>query len=84
MSQAVSRVRGIAAIITTVIAIAAPAAAQAAGVAPSQITAKAPSRLDTNRQTGNLPMTGANLLPETLIGVGLVGAGVGLRVRRKC
>lgn len=28
-------------------------------------------------------MTGANLLPETLIGVALVGAGVGLRARRK-
>lgn len=64
----------------------------------SQITPTAPSRLTTtaaavtttttppatttSAQRGPLPNTGYDLLPETLLGICLVGAGVGLRVRR--
>lgn len=64
----------------------------------SQITPTAPSRLTTTATTttentttaatgttpqrGTLPNTGYDLLPETLLGVLLVGAGVGLRLRR--
>jgi LPXTG-motif cell wall-anchored protein len=80
----VNRVRGIVVIFTCAIAAAAPTQALAAGTSTSQITPTAPSRLDqSSQQRGQLPMTGANLLPETLIGVTLVGAGVGLRARRK-
>lgn len=62
---------------------AAPAPALAASSATSRLTAKPPSRL-ARTQHGNLPMTGTDLLPETLVGLALLGAGVGLRARRKC
>lgn len=62
----------------------------------SQITPSAPSRLTTTTPPattapsatttaaprGPLPNTGYDLLPETLLGLTLVGAGVGLRLRR--
>ena len=56
----------------------------------SQITPTAPSRLTTTSATatstaspsGSLPNTGYDLLPETLLGLTLVGAGVALRLRR--
>jgi LPXTG-motif cell wall-anchored protein len=55
----------------------------------SQITPTAPSRLTTTGdattttpQHGPLPNTGYDLLPETVLGLALVGAGVVLRVRR--
>jgi hypothetical protein len=62
----------------------------------SQITPTAPSRLTTTSATptttsatptstaprGSLPNTGYDLLPETLLGLTLLGAGVGLRLRR--
>ena len=51
----------------------------------SQITPTAPSRLTTTTTAapaGSLPNTGYDLLPETLLGLTLVGAGVGLRLRR--
>ena len=74
-----------------------PVGALAAGsttTTSSQITPTAPSRLtttsvttpatatSTTRQGGTLPNTGYDLLPETLLGLTLVGAGVGLRLRR--
>jgi hypothetical protein len=36
----------------------------------------------TSQQRGSLPNTGYDLLPETVLGLTLVGAGVGLRLRR--
>jgi LPXTG-motif cell wall-anchored protein len=56
----------------------------AAGSPSSQLTPTAPSRLSTPKSTtsGSLPNTGLNLLPETIAGVALLGAGVGLRARR--
>jgi hypothetical protein len=43
-----------------------------------------PKRADPPPATAhaNLPYTGLNLLPETLIGVALVGTGIALRARR--
>jgi len=68
-------------IIAAVLAVL-PSEALASGSSTSQITQKAPSRL-SKAQQGNLPMTGSDLLPEAVVGLALVGAGVGLRVRRK-
>ena len=54
----------------------------------SPITPSAPARLTTtsatatSQQRGSLPNTGYDLLPETVLGLTLVGAGVGLRLRR--
>ena len=65
-----------------------PVGALAAGsttTTSSQITPTAPSRLTTTTTaapSGSLPNTGSDLLPETLLGLTLVGAGVGLRLRR--
>jgi len=75
-----------------------PAGALAAGsttTTSSQITPTAPARLttpsatpttvtstSTDNRSATLPNTGYDLLPETLIGVALVGVGVGLRFRR--
>lgn len=70
-----------------------PVGALAAGstsTTSSQITPSAPSRLTTTTPAGSttaaprapLPNTGYDLLPETLLGLTLVGAGVGLRLRR--
>lgn len=72
-----------------------PAGALASGsttTTSSQITPTAPARLTTSATTtstatttapgGALPNTGYDLLPETLLGLTLVGAGVGLRLRR--
>ncbi|MGH2863462.1 MAG: hypothetical protein ACRDLT_18450 [Solirubrobacteraceae bacterium] len=69
-----------------------PVGAVAAGsttTTSSQITPSAPSRLTTTSATvtttpqrGSLPNTGYDLLPETVLGLVLVGAGVGLRLRR--
>jgi hypothetical protein len=69
-----------------------PAGALAAGSTStsSQITPTAPARLTTTAATttrsaaqrGTLPDTGYELLPETVLGLTLVGVGVGLRVRR--
>jgi hypothetical protein len=38
--------------------------------------------ITTAHRNTDLPYTGLNLLPETLIGVALVGAGIALRARR--
>jgi hypothetical protein len=38
--------------------------------------------MPTVTQVGSLPDTGLNLLPETVLGIALVGAGVGLRLHR--
>lgn len=70
-----------------------PAGVLAAGsttTTSSQITPTAPSRLTTTSATatsttshnGTLPNTGYDLIPEALVGLTLVGAGIGLRLRR--
>jgi hypothetical protein len=82
-----------AAIASVGISLATPAWALAAGsttTTSSQITPTAPSRLtttsatatSTTTQAGTLPNTGYDLLPETILGLTLVGAGIGLRLRR--
>jgi hypothetical protein len=82
-----------AAIASVGISLAMPAGVLAAGsttTTSSQITPTAPSRLtttsatatSTTSQSGTLPNTGYDLLPETILGLTLVGAGVGLRLRR--
>lgn len=82
-----------AAIASVGVSLAMPAGAPAAGSTTntsSQITPTAPSRLTTSTATstsrtperGTLPNTGYDLLPETVLGLTLVGAGVVLRVRR--
>lgn len=85
-----------AAIASVGVSLLAPAGALAAGstTTSSQITPTAPSRLTTTTPAatatsggtatpaGTLPNTGYDLLPETVAGIALVGAGVGLRLRR--
>jgi hypothetical protein len=81
-----------AAIASVGISFAMPTGALAAGSTPttsSQITPTAPSRLTATTPghgartpRGPLPNTGYDLLPETLLGLTLVGAGAGLRLRR--
>jgi hypothetical protein len=51
----------------------------------SQLTSTAPARLTNHpghKSSATLPNTGLNLLPETIAGVLLLGAGIGLRARR--
>lgn len=50
--------------------------------APSRLTTTSPAATGTTSQRGTLPNTGYDLLPETLLGLALVGTGVGLRLRR--
>ena len=50
--------------------------------APSRLTTTMPAATTTAEPRGSLPNTGYDLLPETLLGLTLVGAGVGLRLRR--
>jgi len=79
-------------ILATAALAAVPVPALAAGAPSSQITPTAPSGLTTpttattpgvtTTTSGNLPNTGLNLLPETVAGLALVGAGIGLRARR--
>jgi hypothetical protein len=81
-----------AAIASVGVSLAMPAGAVAAGsttTTASQITPTAPSRLTSTTPApaaagphGTLPNTGYDLLPETLLGLTLLGAGVGLRLRR--
>jgi hypothetical protein len=88
----VKSLRFAAAIASVGISLAMPAGALAAGsttTTSSQITPTAPSRLTTTSATatsttsrGTLPNTGYDLFPETVLGLALVGAGVGLRLRR--
>jgi hypothetical protein len=88
----VKSLRFAAAIASVGISLAMPAGALATGsttTTSSQITPTAPSRLTTTPATttsttsqGALPNTGYNLLPETVLGLTLVGAGIGLRLRR--
>jgi hypothetical protein len=80
----VKTVRLAALIATCAVSAAVPSQALAAGSPSSQITPTPPSRLSPPKSTtpGSLPDTGLNLLPETIAGVALLGAGVGLRARR--
>ncbi len=92
-SRPVKSLRFAAAIAWVGVSLAMPAGAVAAGsttTTSSQITPTAPSRLTTTTATatgtttprGSLPNTGYDLLPETVLGLVLVGAGVGLRLHR--
>lgn len=79
-----------AAIASVGVSLVMPVGAVAAGstTTTSPITPSPPSRLTTtsptvtSQQRGSLPNTGYDLLPETVLGLTLVGAGVGLRLRR--
>lgn len=81
-----------AAIASVGVSLAMPVGAVAAGSTTSttsQITPTAPSRLTPTSASatgaaprGSLPNTGYDLLPETVLGLTLVGAGIGLRLRR--
>ena len=96
-SRPVKSLRFAAAIASVGVSLAMPAGSLAAGsttTTSSQITPTAPSRLTTTTATtpatatsstaqgGTLPNTGYDLLPETVLGLTLVGAGVALRLRR--
>ena len=88
-SRPVKSFRFAAATFSIGVSLAMPTGALAAGstTTPSQITPTAPSRLTTTTtsatpQRGSLPNTGYDLLPETVLGLTLVGAGLGLRLRR--
>lgn len=66
------------------ISLTVPAWALGAGSASttSQITPTAPARLtSTPPKTGQLPDTGYDLLPETALGLLLLGAGLAVRLR---
>ncbi len=81
-----------AAIASVGISLATPAWASAAGstTAASQITPTPPSRLTTTSTTpvtvtqhpATLPNTGYDLVPETALGLVLIGTGMGVFVRR--
>lgn len=82
-------------IATAAVSLATPAGALAAGHptaahqattrTTSQISKTAPSRLGHHpghKHTSPLPDTGLNLLPETVAGLLMLSAGVGLRAHR--
>ena len=90
-ARPVKSFRFAAAIASVGVSLVMPVGAVAAGsttTTTSPITPSAPSRLTTtsptatSQQRGSLPNTGYDLLPETVLGLTLVGAGVGLRLRR--
>lgn len=92
-SRPVKSFRFAAAIASVGVSLAMPAGVLAAGsttttssqitpTAPSRLTTTSPAATSTTSQRGTLPNTGYDLLPETLLGLVLVGTGVGLRLRR--
>jgi LPXTG-motif cell wall-anchored protein len=82
-SSAVKSVRLATIIAAAAVSVTLPGQALAAGSPSSQITSTAPARLTQTRTTSAaLPNTGLNLMPETVVGLALLGAGVGLRARR--